>query len=58
MENNIGQTDLANSIEVAGVNLQYDAKIKSILANKYILAWILKYATKEFILALSPYSTP
>ena len=48
MENNIGQTDLANSIEAANDELKYDTQVKSILANKHILAWILKYTTKEF----------
>ena len=27
---------------------QYDEYVKRILSNRYILAWILKYATEEF----------
>ena len=42
------RTILANDIEVADAKAQYDAEVKKILANKEILAWILKFCTDEF----------
>lgn len=40
-------TSLTHSIEVADSNAQYDANAKKILANKEVLARILKGTTKE-----------
>lgn len=39
---------LSNALELAGARAKYDAEVKKILANKIILAWILKYAASEF----------
>lgn len=41
-------TILTNAICTAGIKAQYDANVKNILANKQILAYILKYTTEEF----------
>lgn len=42
------KTALSKDLEIAGDKAQYDEEIKRILANKIILAWILKYCVKEF----------
>jgi len=42
------KTVLSKDLEVVGDKVQYDEEIKRILANKIILAWILKYCVKEF----------
>lgn len=44
----MNQTSLANSIEAVNEKIRYDASVKKVLANKYILAWILKYTAPEF----------
>lgn len=38
---------LARDIELAEGKSQYDAQCKKVLANKTILAWILKYTVQE-----------
>ena len=47
------KTQLAKLIELTNDKAKYDAQVKKILANKAILAWILKTCTNEFS-ALSP----
>lgn len=42
------KTQLSNALEIAGDRAKYDAAVKKILANKEILAWILKYSATEF----------
>lgn len=42
------KTALSHSLEIADDKAQYDENIKNILANKIILAWLLKYLVKEF----------
>ncbi len=42
------QNSLAKRIDTAGSIASYDEACKQLLANKVILAWILKYSTKEF----------
>ena len=42
------RNELAGDIGLAAGKSQYDAYCKRILANKEILAWILKYAVTEF----------
>ena len=42
------QNSLAKRIDTAGIIASYDEVCKQLLANKVILAWILKYSTKEF----------
>lgn len=42
------ETTLAKAINVAGTNAEYDAAVKNILAEKKILAWILKSCVEEF----------
>ena len=41
-------TTLAKAIDAAGTNAEYDAAVKNILAEKQILAWILKSCVEEF----------
>ena len=41
-------TSLANDIDATDGKSKYDAQVKKVLANKVILAWILKYTVKEF----------
>ena len=41
-------TSLSNDLEEANYQVQYDQNIKNILANKIILAWILKYTVNDF----------
>lgn len=47
------KTQLAKLIELTNDKAKYDAQVKKILANKAILAWILKTCTIEFS-AFSP----
>ena len=42
------QTTLSQSIGAAEYQKQYDAVCKKILAEKIILAWIMKYTMKEY----------
>ena len=42
------KTHLSNILEVSDNRARYDAEAKKILANKTILAWILKYVVQEF----------
>ena len=42
------KNELAGDLTLAKGKIQYDTYCKRILANKVILAWILKYATEEF----------
>ena len=44
----ICQTDLAQTINVAGNRAKYDECEKKLLSYKAIIAWILKSCTKEF----------
>ena len=41
-------TDLANSLAIARDKAAYDASCKRILANSYLLAWILQSCVAEF----------
>lgn len=42
------QTMIADSIDLVGRNAQYDYACRKLLANREILAWILKEAAEEF----------
>ena len=42
------RNELAGDLSLAEGKNQYDNHVKRVLANKIILAWILKYATEEF----------
>lgn len=42
------KNELAGDLSLAESKNQYDDKVKRVLSNKIILAWILKYATEEF----------
>lgn len=42
------KTHLANNVEVAEVKSQLDENAKRLLANKQVLAWIMKYTVAEF----------
>lgn len=42
------ETPLADDIDATDGKSKYDAQVKKVLANKIILAWILKYTIKEF----------
>ena len=39
---------IADALVIASDKVKYDANVRNILANKSILAWILKFATDEF----------
>ena len=41
-------TPLANDIDATDGKSKYDTQVKKVLANKIILAWILKYTVREF----------
>lgn len=41
------KTTLIETVEISQNKIRYDENIKKVLANKYILAWILKYTTSE-----------
>jgi len=42
------QNALANRIDTAGAMMSYDQACKKVLANRYILAWILKSCIREY----------
>ena len=42
------KTYISQMIELSDNRAKYDAEVKKILADKTILAWIIKYSTKEF----------
>lgn len=42
------KNSLAKRIDTAGIMTSYDEAVKQILANKIILAWIIKYSTKDY----------
>ncbi|WP_346664354.1 hypothetical protein [uncultured Merdimonas sp.] len=42
------KNELARDLSLAKGKIQYDNSVKRVLANKRILAWILKYVTEEF----------
>ena len=42
----------AGDLSLAESKNQYDDKVKRVLSNKIILAWILKYATEEFAIPM------
>ena len=42
------KNELARELSLAEGKIQYDNSVKRVLANKRILAWILKYVTEEF----------
>jgi len=44
----IQKTHIARTVHAAGEKAQYDHEVKQIFRNKTILAWILRYTTKEF----------
>lgn len=44
----MADTNLAQAVEAANAASSYDTNIKFLLADKQILAWILKYAVSEF----------
>ncbi len=42
------ETTLAEAVDTAGTNAQYDAACKRLLSEKYILAWIMKSCLTEY----------
>ncbi len=44
----MADTNLAQAVEASNDASAYDTNIKFLLADKQILAWILKYAVQEF----------
>ena len=44
----VEKSALSHNLESVTDNIKYDQNVKNILANKSILAWILKYTTNEF----------
>lgn len=42
------RTGLNRTITAAGAKIRYDAQCKKVLADRQVLAWILKYTTEEF----------
>lgn len=44
----IRQTSLAQTIDLAADKIRYDECAKKVLSYRAIIAWILKYCTKEF----------
>ena len=46
------KNELAGDLSLAESKNQYDDKVKRVLSNKIILAWILKYATEEFAIPM------
>lgn len=42
-------THISEALEIADAKAKYDAEVKKILSDRDILAWILKYTTKEFL---------
>ena len=44
----IVQNSLAKRIDTAGIMASYDEAVKQVLANKIILAWIIKYSTNDY----------
>lgn len=42
------KTLIANTLEIAGAKARYNSRAKKLFANKVLLAWIVKYSTKEF----------
>ena len=42
------QNSLAKRVDTAGIMASYDEACKQVLANKIILAWIIKYSTKDY----------
>lgn len=43
------RTGLNRNVTAAGAKIRYDAQCKKVLADRQVLAWILKYATEEFL---------
>lgn len=41
------ETSISNLIDIAGTKSKYDTEVKKLLADKTILAWIMKYSIKE-----------
>ena len=46
------KNELAGDLSLAESKNQYDDKVKRVLSNKIILAWILKYVTEEFAIPM------
>ena len=46
------KNELARELSLAEGKIQYDNSVKRVLANKRILAWILKYVTEEFAIPM------
>ena len=42
------KTEIAKDIERAGDMIQYDAQCKKVIANKYILSWVMQAVIPEF----------
>ena len=47
-EKKMAETNIAQAVEAANYAVSYDANIKFLLADKQVLARILKYAVREF----------
>ena len=42
-------TYISEALEIAAHKAKYDVEVKNILADKTILAWIMKHCVKEFM---------
>ena len=42
------KTNLAQALEITNDASAYDTNVKYLLSDKQILAWVLKYAVREF----------
>ena len=42
------KTEIAKDIERASDMIQYDAQCKKVIANKYILSWVMQAVIPEF----------
>ena len=43
------KTTLSQSIDIVQQKVQYDEACKKVLAEKIILAWIMKHTMKEYV---------
>lgn len=41
-------TEIAKDIDYAGAMIQYDARCKKVLSNKYVLSWIMQGTMEEY----------
>ena len=41
--------EFASSMSIAGSEVQLDTQVKRVLAQKQVLAWIMKFTVREFM---------